>query len=51
MSPEVALRVIRCRAAIWSLSERSGHRATLSEHDLGMLEFWDDRRRWRSKTH
>jgi len=39
----------RYRAAIWSFSERSGHRATLTEHDLGMLEFWDDRRRRRSK--
>jgi hypothetical protein len=35
----------RCRAAIWSRSERSGHGAALSEHDLRMLEFWDDRHR------
>src|SRR6266851_10184209 len=39
----------RCRAAIWWFSERSGRRAAFTEHDLGMLEFWDDRRRRRSK--
>ena len=33
------LTSFRCRAAIWSFSERSGHRANLTKHDLGMLEF------------
>src|SRR6266849_6215974 len=47
--PDMALRVISLPRINLVFSERSGHRTTLTEHDLGMLEFWDDRRRRRSK--
>ena|SRR5882672_12892151 len=50
LSPFMALRVISLpRSHLVFFSERSGHRATLTEHDLGMLEFWDGRRRRHSK--